>query len=221
MRKKLVKFQANHDAPNVLEMGKPLYETIKGKWREEFFKNTNPVCLELACGRGEYTVGQARLFPERNYVGVDIKGDRIWKGSSAALEEGLTNVGFVRTQILLLEKFFDACEVEEIWIVFPDPRPRDRDEKRRLTHPRFLEMYKRIARPDAWIRLKTDNTGLFEYTLEVLKSRTDIRDLEFTFDLYHSELLPEAHGIRTKYEHLFEAQGHDIKYLKFRFKTLS
>jgi tRNA (guanine-N7-)-methyltransferase len=218
MRKKLVKFDQNKSAPNVLEMGKPMFETIKGKWNEAFFFNQQPICLELACGRGEYTIGQARLFPNRNYIGIDIKGDRIWKGSSAAIEEGLTNVGFLRTQILLLEKFFAENEIDEIWIVFPDPRPRDRDEKRRLTHPRFLEMYKRITRPGAWIRLKTDNTALFEYTLEVLKGRTDILGLSYTFDLYHSELLPEAHNIRTKYEHLFESQGHDIKYLKFQFQ---
>ena len=134
-----------------------------------------------------------------------------------ALAEGLHNVAFLRTRIEQVDLFFAPDEVSEIWITFPDPRPKDRDEKRRVTHTRYFDIYKSILRKNGWIRLKTDNTGLFEYTLEALKGRKDIIDLAYTFDLYHSDLRPECHEIRTKYEEKFSAEGHDIKYLKFRF----
>ncbi|MGB3183462.1 MAG: tRNA (guanosine(46)-N7)-methyltransferase TrmB [Cyclobacteriaceae bacterium] len=200
---------------NVIEIGKDIFETIKGNWHREYFKNENPVTLELACGRGEYTVGLARVFPERNYIGIDIKGDRIWKGSGIALEEGLENVAFLRTQILMLDRFFEKGEVDEIWITFPDPRPKDRDEKRRLTHPRFLALYRSVLKPGGLVHLKTDNTGLFEYSLEVLQQEEHVRDLVYTRDLYNSDMLGDHHGIRTRYEKKFHEKGEDIKYLKF------
>ncbi|MEQ8927372.1 MAG: tRNA (guanosine(46)-N7)-methyltransferase TrmB [Fulvivirga sp.] len=216
-RRKLKKFAEIAERPNVVEPSKEVYEKVKGKWNELIFKNNQPITLELACGRGEYSIGLGRLFPERNHIGIDIKGDRIWKGSGIALEEGLTNVAFLRTHMLELTNFFEKNEVNEIWITFPDPRPRDRDEKRRVTHDRFLDIYKSIVKKDAIIRLKTDNTGLFEYSLELLKNRADIKDLIYTFDLYHSELKPECHDIRTRYEKKFSEEGHDIKYLRFCF----
>ncbi len=216
-RGKLKRFAENATRGNIIEPGKPKFGSIKGRWQEHF-QNDNELVLEIACGRGEYTVGLARLFPKRNHIGIDVKGDRIWKGSGIALEEGLTNVAFLRTHILELESFFRSGEVSEIWITFPDPRPRDRDEKRRVTHDRYMDIYKALVRSGGWIRLKTDNTGLFDYTLEVLRQRSDISDLEYTYDLYHSELKPECYGIRTRYEQKFGAEGHDIKYLKFRFK---
>lgn len=216
-RRKLAKFAANKLRENVIEPSKPIYEHIKGKWNQDIFGKEAPLTLELACGRGEYTVGLARLFTERHFIGVDIKGDRIWKGSGIALEEGLKHVAFLRAQIDLLDDFFSPGEVDEIWITFPDPRPKDRDEKRRIVHPRFLDVYKKVITNDGYIRLKTDNSGLFEYALEVLKDREDIRDLEYTWDIYHSDLRPECHEIRTRYEEKFSAEGHDIKYLKFRF----
>lgn len=216
-RGKLKRFAENALRDNILEPGKPKFETIKGHWQEHF-KNDNPLILELTCGRGEYTIGLARLHPNCNHIGIDLKGDRIWKGSGIALEENLTNVAFLRTHILELEHFFLPSEVSEIWITFPDPRPRDRDEKRRVTHPRYLALYKYLLGKEGWVRLKTDNTGLFEYTLQMLKNANDIQGLQYTYDLYHSDLRPECYEIRTRYEQKFNEQGHDIKYLKFRFK---
>jgi tRNA (guanine-N7-)-methyltransferase len=218
LKKKQERFRIIEEQGNVIEPTKPLYQSIKGKWREEFFRNNNPITLELACGRGEYTVGLAERFPERNFVGVDIKGERIWKGSTWATERQLNNVGFLRTQILLIENFFEAGEVDEIWLTFPDPRPRKRDIKRRLTSPRFLEIFKRLTRPGSYIRLKTDNTGLFEYTLEEMQSRQDIDDFRHTFDIYNSDLRPECFDIKTRYEQEFATKGESIKYLRFRFK---
>jgi tRNA (guanine-N7-)-methyltransferase len=217
MRDKTKRFADIEAWPNVIEPSKAIYEHVKGNWHEDVFKNNQPITLELACGRGEYTVGLSRLFPDKNHIGIDIKGDRIWKGSGIAMEENLSNAAFLRAHLLEMNNFFDKGEVSDIWITFPDPRPRDRDEKRRVTHPRFLEIYKNMVAIDATIRLKTDNTGLFEYTLEVLKSRDDIKDLQYTFDLYYSEFKEECHDIRTRYEQKFNAEGHDIKYLKFRF----
>ncbi|MCB0495979.1 MAG: tRNA (guanosine(46)-N7)-methyltransferase TrmB [Cyclobacteriaceae bacterium] len=218
MRKKLARFAENAQRSNVLEPGKPLYETIKGNWNKIQFKNDNPITLELACGRGEYTVGLAQHSSASNFIGIDLKGDRIWKGSGQAIELGLEHVAFLRTQIHDLLNFFEPNEVAEIWLTFPDPRPRDRDIRRRLTNPRFMEMYKTVLRPEGWFRFKTDNTGLFEYTLEVLAERDDILDLEFTKDLYTSPLKAEHFGIKTKYEKLFSDAGEKIKYLKLRFK---
>jgi tRNA (guanine-N7-)-methyltransferase len=218
LKKKQERFRIIEERGNVIEPTKPLYETIKGKWREEFFKNDHPITLELACGRGEYTVGLAERFPERNFIGVDIKGERIWKGSTWATERQLSNVGFLRTQILLIENFFEEGEVDEIWLTFPDPRPRKRDIKRRLTSPRFLDIFKRLTKPGSYIRLKTDNTGLFEYTLEEMQSRQDIDDFRHTFDIYNSDLRPECFDIKTRYEQEFATKGESIKYFRFRFK---
>lgn len=217
MRSKLDRFSVISERYNVIEPEGMGEQPIKGKWEEEHFKNDNPIVLELACGRGEYTVGMARMFPGTNFIGVDIKGDRIWKGSSIAVEENLTNVAFCRTRILMIENFFEPGEVTDIWITFPDPRPRDRDIKRRLTSPRFLEIYKSLMKPGSTIYLKTDNTPLYEYTLEVLQSRDDIEGLEHTPDLYNSSLAPEAFDIKTRYEKKFHAKGEDIKFVRFRF----
>ncbi len=216
-RSKLARFEANKHRHNIIEPGKPLYEKIKGAWNKDYFGNDNPITVELACGRGEYTVGLARLFSNRNFIGVDVKGDRIWKGSGWALEEKLTNVAFLRTQIQFLEEYFEPGEIHTFWITFPDPRPKDRDEKRRITNSKYLDLYKSLLATDGWVNFKTDNSGLFEYTLEVIEGRNDIRDFEYTRDLYHSELKPLCHDIRTRYEEKFSAQGHDIKYLRFRF----
>jgi len=218
MRRKIERFADNAARRNVIQPGKEFYESIKGKWHSDFFENTNDIFLELACGRGEYSVGMAIVYPQRNFIGVDIKGDRIWKGSNQAVNENLQNVAFLRTNILNLERFFEVPEVAEIWILFPDPRPKGRDERRRITAPRFLEIYKSIICPGGTIRLKTDNTDFFEFTLETLRARTDIKDLELTRDLYNSPMNAEHHGIRTRYEEKFNEAGHDIKYLKFQFK---
>lgn len=217
MKRKQERFRIIEERTNVIEPSKPAYHEIKGNWLSKYFNNQQPITVELACGRGEYTVGLGTRFPARNFVGVDIKGERIWKGSTLAEEQGLVNVAFLRTQILLIENFFSAGEVDEIWLTFPDPRPKKRDVKRRLTSPRFIDMYKRMLKPGGYLRFKTDNTKLFQYTLEELQLRTDIHDLQFTTDIYQSELRPECYDIKTRYETHFAAQGETIKYLRFHF----
>ncbi|HMV11003.1 MAG TPA: tRNA (guanosine(46)-N7)-methyltransferase TrmB [Cyclobacteriaceae bacterium] len=218
MKRKLERFKVIESQPNVVEPTKEFYHSIKGNWNKDFFRNDNPITVELACGRGEYTIGLAKLFPDRNYIGVDIKGERIWKGSTTATENNLTNAAFLRTMILLIENFFAEGEISEIWITFPDPRPRVRDIKRRLTSPRFLSIYKRLLKPGGYVRLKTDNTGFYEFTLEEVLQRDDITDLKFSDDVYNSELRPECFDIKTKYEQMFAAKGERIKYLRFQFK---
>lgn len=219
MKNKLYRFAVVSERDNVIQPGKELFETIRGKWQSTYFKNDRPITVELACGRGEYSVALAAKFPERNYIGVDIKGDRIWKGSTLAVEQKLSNIGFLRTNILNVESFFEDNEVDEIWITFPDPRPKKRDIKRRLTNSRYLDRYKKILRPGGYIRLKTDNTGLFQFSLEELQTRNDIDDLQFTDDVYESTLRPECFDIKTRYEEMFASQGEKIKYLRFRFKV--
>lgn len=218
MKRKQERFRAIEQQENVIEPTKAIYTTIKGKWNAVHFKNQNPITVELACGRGEYTVGLASLFPDRNYIGVDIKGERIWKGSTRALERKLLNAAFLRTHILVIENFFEANEIDEIWLTFPDPRPRKRDIKRRLTSPRFLEMFKKLLKPGGYLRIKTDNTGLYEYTMEELSLRSDITNLKFTSDLYHSELRPECFDIKTRYEEEFASKGEKMKYIRFTFQ---
>lgn len=215
-RQKLARFEINKLSRNVIEAGKPIYETIKGNWNKEQFENNNDIVVELACGRGEYTVGLAEVFPDKNFIGVDIKGSRIWKGSNYAQENKLDNVAFLRTHIQNLENFFEPGEVSEIWITFPDPRPKERDERRRLTSPRFLDMYRRLMRPDGLIHLKTDNVDLFNYTLEVLQTQK-IQQLEYTYDLYASPYADDHKGIKTRFEMKYLDLGQTINYLRFRF----
>jgi len=147
MKRKKERFEIVAGRDNVIQAGKELYDTIRGRWNKLYFKNENPIVAEFACGRGEYTIGLAKLFPERNFVGVDIKGDRIWKGSTRAVDEKLGNVGFLRTHILMINSFFGPREINEVWLTFPDPRPRKKDIKRRLTSPRYLDMYKGLMKP--------------------------------------------------------------------------
>lgn len=218
MKSKLRKFAVIAGRDNVLERGKDLYETIRGNWNEVYFKNDKPITVELACGRGEYSVGLASRFPERNFIGVDMKGDRLWKGSTLAVEQRLDNVGFLRTQIIDLAIFFTPGEIDEMWLTFPDPRPKKRDVKRRLTSPRFMDLFKKVMKPGAYFRLKTDNTPLFDYTLEQLGYRNDIDDFRYTHDLYNSDLRPECFDIKTRFEEMFAAKGEKIKYLRFKFK---
>lgn len=215
-KNKLEKFQENKLVHNVIEPGKPIYETISGNWNSHF-QNNEDLVVELACGRGEYTLALAQKFPSRNYVGVDLKGERVWKGSQDAIQMGLDNVAFLRTHISNIPELFEESEVNEIWLTFPDPRPKDRDEKHRLSNKSFLNMYKRILNPDGWFKFKTDNTDLFDYTLEIL-SEFDISDHSFTHDLYNSDLLQDHHGIKTKYEKIWTEKGEKVKYMKFRFK---
>lgn len=216
MKRKQERFRIIEERQNVVEPSKAIYHEIKGKWNALVFGNDNPVTVELACGRGEYTVGLASRFPDRNFIGVDIKGERIWKGSTLAEEQGLKNAAFLRTQILTIENFFTEGEIDEIWLMFPDPRPKVRDTKRRLTNPRFLEMFRKLLKPGGYLRLKTDNTALYEYTLGVVHAMRDIDDLAFTADLYNSPLEPECFDIKTNYEEKFAGMGERIKYLRFK-----
>lgn len=217
MRKKLQRFEDNRKSRNVIESGKELFETIKGNWHAGYFGNNHDIVVELACGRGEYCTGLGAIYKYKNFVGVDIKGNRIWVGSKKARLEGLDNVAFLRTQIDHLDRFFEPGEISEFWIVFPDPRPKDSDEHRRLTSPKYLEIYKRLIEPGGFIHLKTDNTVLFDYTLQLLESRSDVAELAYTWQLYESSFAADHHDIRTKYEFQFSMQGHEIKYLKFKF----
>lgn len=220
MKSKLARFKIISERENVLEPGKELYFNIKGNWNKLYFHNDNPITLELACGRGEYTIGMAEMFPDRNFIGIDIKGDRIWKGSTWAEEKKLSNVAFLRTQIHLLENFFDPGEVDEIWLTFPDPRPKKRDIKRRLCNNHFLSLYKKILKAGGIFRFKTDNTSLFNFTLEEIASRTDVLNLHTSFDVYHSELKDEVLGIKTRYEEMFAQKGETIKYLRCEFAAV-
>ena len=216
-RSKLDKFRDNARRINVIEPGKPVFESIKGNWQSGYFMNSNPVILELACGKGDYAIGLARLYPGNNYVGVDIKGSRIWTGSSIADSEGLKNVAFLRTHILKLEEFFRTNEVDAIWITFPDPRPRESDTRKRLTSPRFLKIYRNILKPGGWVYLKTDSDSLYRYSLETLSTFEGVEGLLYTEDLYNSDLKDDHLGLKTNYEIRFLEEGIKIKYLKFRY----
>ncbi|QXV66037.1 tRNA (guanosine(46)-N7)-methyltransferase TrmB [Mucilaginibacter sp. 21P] len=195
-----------------LEAGQP----YKGKWAIDFFKNENPVVLELACGKGEYTVNLAQMFPHKNFIGIDYKGNRIWRGAKTAIEEGVPNVGFLRIQIENLLDYFAPGEVDEIWITFPDPQPQLSREKKRLTSPRFLEKYKELLKPGGFVNLKTDNDGLHAYTVEkILELGLNIAAR--TEDLYHSPYADEVLSIKTYYEKKYLASNKNINYVKFSF----
>lgn len=190
---------------------------LKGKWNAEIFKNNNPIVLELGCGKGEYTVGLGRQYPDKNFIGVDRKGNRIWKGAKTALEEGLDNVRFLRVMIDKIDQFFAPGEVSEIWITFPDPQPQLSRVRKRLTNPKFLAKYKNMLPADGIIHLKTDSQLLHEYTLEVIEEGKH-KLLFKTNDLYaHPENKNDPIlGIQTFYESLFLEQGMPITYLKFQ-----
>lgn len=208
-QKKLQRFEEITGFPNVL-----IYpENISGKWAHHF-GNNHPVTLELACGKGEYTLGLARLFPQRNFIGVDIKGNRIWKGAKTALEEKLTNVAFLRVQIDKLDQYFAENEVEEIWITFPDPFLRLSKAKKRLTHIRFLHIYHRILISQGKINLKTDSPELYAFTKDMIEEN-HCRLLEDIPDVYAQNDVPEILNIKTFYEKQHLKAGKTIRYLQF------
>lgn len=212
-RRKSIKYQLATELPNVIQQPKPFYEHCKGKWRAEYFKNDRPIVLELGCGKGEYSIGLAQVFPDKNFIGVDVKGDRLASAGLVAQKAGLQNVVFLRMQIQFILDFFEPNEVDEIWITFPDPRPRDRDEKKRLTFPSFLEKYQEILKPDGLLHLKTDSESLFNYSLETIPQQPfDL--IEKTFDLYQSDLNKDHFGIKTRFEEMFFNKGFSIKYLR-------
>ena len=213
-RRKLHHYKFSAEAENVIESGKPLYTSVVGKWRELYFKNENPVVLELACGKGEYSIGMGQVFPDKNFIGMDIKGDRIARGSQAATEAGLKNVAFLRAGIEYSDEFFQEGELDEIWLIHPDPQVRDRDEKRRLTNEKFLKNYARYLKKGGLFCLKTDSTFLYDYSLVTLAESEDFDILAHTDDLYVSPLLAEHHNVKTHYETIFVNKGYSIKYIK-------
>jgi tRNA (guanine-N7-)-methyltransferase len=195
-----------------LEEGKAL----KGRWNENHFKNSKPLVLELACGKGEYSVNLARLFPEKNFIGIDYKGNRIWRGAKTAIEDGIENVAFLRIQIEHILEYFDPTEVSEIWITFPDPQPQISREKKRLTFPGFLAKYKTILKPEGILHLKTDNDALHAYTHEKI-AELGLQLHVRTEDLYRSDFADEVLSIKTYYEKKYLADEKNINYLKFSF----
>jgi tRNA (guanine-N7-)-methyltransferase len=207
-QKKLERFAAIKTFANVLEYP----ADMKGNWYN-FFKNKNPLILELACGRGEYTVGLSLLFPNQNFIGVDVKGNRMFIGAKKCLAENLPNAGFLRTQIEKLTDYFDSGEVDEIWITFPDPQLRISKAKKRLTHPRFLRLYQQILKPGGFVHLKTDSPDLYYFTKKVaeLYGLTIIEDSD---NVYSETFVKEELKIKTHYESLDIAQSKKIHYLK-------
>jgi len=186
---------------------------MKGKWHE-YFKNTNPVILELACGRGEYTVGLSLLFPNQNFIGIDVKGNRMFIGAKKCLTANITNAAFLRTQIEKLPDYFAAGEVDEIWITFPDPQLRISKAKKRLTYPRFLRLYQQILKPGGFIHLKTDSPDLYLFTKKVAELY-HLQIVEDSDDIYSHAAIKEELRIKTHYESLDIAQSKKIHYLKF------
>ncbi len=187
---------------------------IKGNWRKNLFKNENPVVLELGCGKGEYTIGLANKFPGNNFIGIDIKGARMWRGAKTAHEQKLPNVAFLRTRIEFINSFFATDEVNEIWITFPDPHPGGRNSNKRLTSPWFLNLYRLFLKDKGLVHLKTDNKELFNFTKTVV-SYNNLETVSSTDDLY-SERIDNILSIRTHYEKIFLDAGLKINYLSFR-----
>ena len=186
---------------------------MKGHWGETFFKNDRPIVLELGCGRGEYTVGLGRLFPEKNFIGVDIKGARMWTGATESLQAGMTNVAFLRTQIEIIDRFFAEGEISEIWLTFSDPQMKK--ATKRLTSTYFMERYRRFLTDRGLVHLKTDSNFMFTYTKYMIE-HNHLPVEVMTEDLYHSDMADEILSIRTYYEQQWLDRGLDIKYIRFR-----
>jgi len=213
---KLAKFAEMKTFSNVLQ---PPFEEVfqndfrlKAKWNSEFFRTSKPITLELGCGKGEYSVGLAKLYPNRNFLGIDIKGSRIWKGARQATDEKIENVGFLRTRIDFIESFFSKNEVHEIWITFPDPQPKK--PLKRLTSSLFLNRYRNFIEKDGWVNLKTDSKELFDYT-SALANYNNLKIEVLTSDLYASSYDSEILSIKTFYENIWLNEGKKINYIRF------
>ncbi|MCX6287108.1 MAG: tRNA (guanosine(46)-N7)-methyltransferase TrmB [Bacteroidetes bacterium] len=218
-KKKLIHFQENLTFPFLFqcryhELGNPF--PLKGSWNEKFFGNSNPIILELGCGKGEYTVGLAQAYPDKNFIGMDIKGARLWKGCRTVKDENLGNVAFVRSPIDQIEYFFSTGEVSGIWITFPDPQPKK--EKQRLTSTRFLSKFQNIMKSDGIIYLKTDNKEFYDFTLRIVSENGF--NLGFkTDDLYHSGTNEDVIKFQTYYENRWLGMGKKICYLRFSLQN--
>lgn len=221
-KNKLKRFKENETFTNVFQ---PTREEVvgdqfplKGKWSADFFKNDNPIVLELGCGKGEYSVGLAERFPEKNFIGIDIKGARFWRGAKTAVESGMNNVAFVRTQIELINHIFAENEVSEIWITFPDPQIKYKRTKHRMTNAEFLERYKKILKPSGLMHLKTDSEFMHGYTLGLLHGLGH-EVIYSNHNIYKNEGAPaEVTGIQTFYESQYLEVNKPITYIKFRIK---
>ena len=221
-KNKLRRFKENETFDNVVQPSREEVQNntlkLKGNWRKNFFKNENPLVLELGCGKGEYSISLARANKNINFLGVDIKGARFWRGAKTALEENLNNVGFLRTQIELVDHLFDENEVDEIWITFPDPQIKFKRTKHRLTNCDFLQKYKRILKPDGVVHLKTDSEFMHGYTLGLLHGLDEI--IEYAHhDVYGSDGAPTTvTDIQTFYENQYLEEGKKITYIRFKFR---
>ncbi|WP_026724442.1 tRNA (guanosine(46)-N7)-methyltransferase TrmB [Flavobacterium sasangense] len=221
-KNKLKRFSENETFSNVFQ---PTREEVvgnefplRGKWNSEFFKNDNPIVLELGCGKGEYSVGLAERFPEKNFIGIDIKGARFWRGAKTAVESCMNNVAFVRTQIELINHIFAENEVSEIWITFPDPQIKYKRTKHRMTNAEFLERYKKILKPSGLMHLKTDSEFMHGYTLGLLHGLGH-EVIYANHNIYKNEGAPaEVTGIQTFYESQYLEVNKPITYIKFRIK---
>ncbi len=213
-QKKLIRFAEVAEFPNVLQYP----QGMKGKWKDHF-NNSNPITLELACGKGEYTVGLAQLYPDRNFIGLDVKGNRIWVGAKKALQQGLHNAAFIRTQIDKITDYFEEGEVQEIWLTFPDPQLRTSKAKKRLTHPKFLRLYRQVLKEGGNIHLKTDSPHLYNFTKLVI-SMHELPLMEDMENVYANENRKEDLNIKTHYEGLDIANSNRIHYLKFSLPSI-
>jgi len=219
-KNKLKRFRENATFPNVIQPDRSTLEAdqfdLKGKWNTIYFKNNNPIVVELGCGKGEYTVHLAAQNPDKNFIGIDIKGARFWRGAKTALTENQSNVAFVRSQIELIETLFAPGEIAEIWITFPDPQIKLKRTKHRLTQPEFLKRYKKVLRPEGLVHLKTDSEFLHGYTLGLIESGWG--KLHYAHhDIYNNPHAPStATAVQTFYEQKFLAEKKSITYLCFQ-----
>lgn len=221
-KNKLRRFRENETFENVIQPSREELEkdqfSLKGNWNKDFFKNDNPIVLELGCGKGEYTIGLSKQDSTKNFVGIDIKGARFWRGAKTAIEENLENVAFLRTQIELIDRVFAENEVDEIWITFPDPQIKYKRTKHRLTNAEFLQKYKHILKAEGLVNLKTDSEFMHGYTLGLLHGEGH-EILYAHHDIYKNEYSPKAvREIQTFYEKQYLDQGKPITYIQFRIK---
>ena len=222
-KNKLKRFKENETFANLFQPSREILLQdnfpLKGNWNKKYFKNENPIVLELGCGKGEYSLGLAARFPNKNFIGIDIKGARIWRGAKTALQKNMKNVGFIRMQIELLYKAFAANEVSEIWITFPDPQIKYKRTKHRLTNPQFLDLYQKILQPEGILHLKTDSEFLHGYTLGLLQG-SGHEILYAHHDIYRNTEAPEIlTRIQTFYEKQFLEINKPITYIKFKLKN--
>ena len=212
MKNKLERYEYNIKSPYIIQEGKDLFNQTKGNWNN-IFNNNNPIILELGCGNGEYTVNNSMMYKNFNYVGIDIKGSRIWKGAKYLSKTNSKNALFLRIQIENILAFFDIEEIDQIFIVFPDQRPKKRDIKKRLTNIYFIQKYYQILVRGGMLKLKTDDDILFDYSIDQINS-SKFNYLSKTVDLYNSDNFEDIKTVKTKYENKFLAEGKKIKYLE-------